>query len=75
MEQASDPLKDTGTNVLFYPEAARVLRRNPLTLRKDVMLGKIPHHKPFGKKGRVVFFRDELDAFLRGESLNQGGRN
>jgi hypothetical protein len=57
----------------FYPEAAEFLRKPVESLRKDVMRGKVPHHKPYGPRGRVVFFPDELEAFLRAEKPQAEG--
>jgi hypothetical protein len=59
------------SEVLFYSDVAKMLRRTTNTIRKDVMLGKIPHHKPYGPRGRVVFFRDELEVWLRGDARGE----
>jgi excisionase family DNA binding protein len=34
------------------------------SLRKYVCQRRIPFLKPFGRKGRVVFLKSDLDAFL-----------
>jgi len=52
---------------LYYPDVAKLAGRPVGTLRRDVARGKIPHHKPYGPRGRVVFFRDEIVAWLRGQ--------
>ncbi len=52
------------SNLLNYQEAAELLRRSPLTLRKDVMERRIPHVKLFGPKGRVLFERDALERLI-----------
>jgi predicted DNA-binding transcriptional regulator AlpA len=57
------------SEVLFYGDVAEMLRRTPNTIRRDVMRGTIPHHKPYGPRGRVVFFRDEIEAWLRGKTV------
>lgn len=54
------------TDVLYYEDLAKLLKRDIGTLRKDAMLGKLPPmHKPFGHKGRVIFLRDEVENWLR----------
>ncbi len=50
--------------LLDYKEAAEVLRCSPLTLRKKVMLRKIPHLKPFGKNSRTFFLQEDLEKFI-----------
>jgi len=44
--------------------AAAVLKLSPWTVYKLVERGKIPFHRPSGRK--LVFFRSELEKFLRG---------
>ena len=34
------------------------------TLRKYVSQRRVPFLKPFGRKGRVVFLKSDLDSFL-----------
>jgi hypothetical protein len=55
----------SNTNILFYPDLAKLLRRDINSLRKDVAHRRIPFHKPFGPRGRVVFLRDEIEVWLR----------
>ena len=50
--------------LLNYSEAAGVLKIAVLTLRKKVMRREVPFLKPFGPKGRVLFEREALEAFL-----------
>jgi excisionase family DNA binding protein len=49
---------------LLYSEAAEYLRCSVTGLRKKVMYGQIPHLKPFGVRGRVLFLRSDLEKFL-----------
>lgn len=53
-----------------YNEAAVFLHITPGTLRNWVSLGKIKPLKQLGKKGRVLFIRAELEAWL----ANRSGR-
>lgn len=50
--------------LLNYFEAAEFLRVSPLTLRKKVSQGTIPHLKPFGPHSRVFFDAEELEQLL-----------
>ena len=52
-----------------YDEAARYLRIRPDSLRRKVMLGQVPAHRPFGKRGRVLFDPDELREFIRNSAV------
>ena len=51
-------------DLLTYEEAARLLRRAPATLRKDVMLRRVPYVKLFGAKGAVRFEREALERLI-----------
>jgi len=57
--------------LLRYNEAAQMLRVSPLTLRKKVSEGTIPHLKPFGPHSRVYFDAEELERFL--DASRSGG--
>jgi len=48
-----------------------MLRVSPLTLRKKVSEGSIPHLKPFGPHSRVYFDAEELERFL--DASRSGG--
>ena len=50
--------------LLSYGEAAAILRCSPVSLRRRVMLGQLPHLKPYGPRGRVFFLQEDLEAFL-----------
>ncbi len=50
--------------LLNYREAAKILRCEPGSLRKKVMLGLVPHVKLFGKKGRTFFLSEDLEKFV-----------
>lgn len=53
-------------NMWRYPEAAEFLGISPLTLRRYVMLKKIPYLKPFGKgKTPVLFDPAALSEFVK----------
>ncbi len=55
---------NTSDSLLTYPEAALFLRISPLTLRKKVMAKKVPHLKPYGARGKVLFRESDLRSFL-----------
>ena len=48
--------------LLTYPEAAEVLRISPLTLRKKVSQGMVPH-------GRVLFLRSDLERMIQSSRI------
>lgn len=50
--------------LLDYQEAAKMLRCEPGSLRKKVMLGLVPCIKLFGKKGRTFFLAEDLEKFI-----------
>ena len=50
---------------LIYPEAAAFLRCSVNGLRRKVMFGTVPHIKPFGPRGRVLFLRSDLEEFIQ----------
>ena len=50
--------------MLRYPEAAEFLGISPLTLRKKVSERRVPHLKPFGPHGPVLFDPADLRVFL-----------
>ena len=47
-----------------YQEASAYLGISVSTLRKKVMMSRVPHLKPFGSRGRVLFLREDLEKFL-----------
>lgn len=55
---------DKQNDFLTYPEAARILRISPQTLRKKVSRREVPVLKPFGKRGKVLFSENDLRTFL-----------
>jgi hypothetical protein len=50
--------------IMWYIEAAPILHRSVSSLKKDVMKGQVPHMKPFGPRGRVLFCKEDLEKFL-----------
>ena len=48
-----------------YGEAASYLGISPQHLRRKVMLHEVPHLKPFGRHGRVLFDPDDLAESVR----------
>ncbi len=51
-------------DLLDYKEAAQILRIAPATLRKKVMFGVVPVVKLYGKNGKVLFLRQDLEKFI-----------
>jgi len=47
-----------------YREAADYLNVSPGTLRRWVMLRRIPYLKPFGANSRVLFDPDDIKRFV-----------
>ena len=53
--------------IMMREEAAKLLRVHPHTLDRWRYTDEgPPYHQPRGKRGRVVYFRSELLAWLRG---------
>ena len=56
--------QDRERRYLRYPGAALLLGVSESHLRKLVMARAVPHVKPFGARGRVLFDRLELERFI-----------
>ena len=52
------------TRYVGYDEGARYLSLSEATVRRYVMLGVLPHFKPFGPRGRTLFRLESLDEFM-----------
>ena len=50
--------------LLDYHEAAQILKIATGTLRKKVMLGQVPVVKLYGKNGKVLFLKQDLEQFI-----------
>jgi hypothetical protein len=69
MEEQVNTEQTIQSDLLDYRQAAAYLRRSVNGLRKDVMLGRVPHIKPYGERGRVFFSRRQLDRWLEQKSI------
>jgi hypothetical protein len=67
-----DDLK-TLSSMWRYPEAASFLGVSPATLRRKVMLRKVPFMRPFGFKGRILFDPEDLVAFVKASRVDPIG--
>jgi excisionase family DNA binding protein len=59
--------REAETPWLDVDGAAAYLATTPAAIRGLVKRRQIPHHRPIGTK-RLLFHRDELDAWGRGEA-------
>ena len=55
---------DYAAERMGYAGASKYTGIPQSTLRKYVSLRRVPFLKPFGRKGRVVFLKSDLDNFL-----------
>lgn len=59
--------------LLTYGEVSKLLKRSPATLRKDVMLRRIPFVKLFGPRGAVRFEREALERLIEASRVEAEG--
>jgi len=59
--------------LLTYQEVSLLLQRSPATLRKDVMMGRLPVVRLFGKGGAVRFEREALERLIESSRVEAKG--
>lgn len=65
-------MTDSGDKWMSPKQAAEYTGYAVQTIYNKVSQGEIPHHKG---SGSTRFKKSELDAWMRGEKVNHGGRS